>query len=111
MSDQLQIPPGGWLFWNRDPVTGVAVWIGEVDGHYVIRRDIPMDDILESCADERAYNQGKSWGDGQVIGSVPMGLAFSSGYVEAKKQGDTAWIKRFWNDPDHKKLRTREGRV
>ena len=67
--------------------------------------------ILESAAADRSDNAGKRWGDGQIIGTVPDTIFYSSGYAEAKNNHDAAWLKRFWNDPDHKKLRTFEGSI
>ena len=66
---------------------------------------------LKQAADERSANAGKRWGDGKIIGRLPMSLYFSSGMAEARKQGDEAWVKRFWNDSSHKYLRTFEGQV
>jgi hypothetical protein len=67
--------------------------------------------LLEANARARASNAGKRWGDGQVVGSIPMNLYYSSGMAEASKQRDKTFQKRFWNDLDHRKLRTFEGQV
>ena len=67
--------------------------------------------LLDRAAAERAANAGKRWGDGQVIGRLPLTLYFNSGMAKARVQGDTTWIKRFWNDSEHSKLRTFEGKV
>jgi hypothetical protein len=66
---------------------------------------------LKAAADDRQANYGKRWGDGQVIGRMPIGMYFSTGLSEAAKQGDTKHIKRVWNDPDYKYLRTFEGKI
>jgi hypothetical protein len=102
---------GDWQLLRHDPITGTKTYILDIGTHYVVRKEIPVDDILEDVAMERSANAGKRWGDGQVIGSVPLPLAFSSGYMKARVNGDTEWIKRFWNDPDHRKLRTFEGNI
>jgi hypothetical protein len=67
--------------------------------------------MLERAAAERSANAGKRWGDGQVVGRVPLPLYFSSGLAEAARQQDEAWRKRFWNDPDNSRLRTFEGKL
>lgn len=101
-----------WLHVGTDPITGTQVYIQDLgDGRTAIKKITPVDDILDSAADDRSMNAGKRWGDGRVIGTVPMQMYFSSGYAEAKANHDTAWIKRFWNDGNHKKLRTFEGNV
>lgn len=102
---------GDWQFFSHDPQTGVTVWVLDLGTHLAVRRDIPVDDLLDDIAAERSANEGKGWGDGKVIGSVPLGLAYSSGYMKARQEGDEAWIRRFWNNPDHRRLRTFEGRV
>ena len=66
---------------------------------------------LDLAAAERAANAGKKWGDGRVIGRLPLPLYFSSGMAEARRQNDHKWIRSFWNDPDVKRLRTFEGKV
>ena len=66
---------------------------------------------LKQAADERAANSGKRWEEGRVIGRMPLPMYFASGLAQAAQQGDTKFIKRIWNDPDLKYLRTFEGRV
>jgi hypothetical protein len=101
-----------WLLVRSDPITGMKVYIQDMgDGRTAIKKVMPVDPILESAAADRSNNAGRKWGDGQVIGTVPLELYFSTGYADAKKNGDTAWLKRFWNNGDHKKLRTFEGQV
>lgn len=101
-----------WLLVRSDPITGMQVYIQDLgDGRTAIKKVMPMEQILESAAADRSMNVGRKWGDGQVIGTVPLELYFSTGYADAKKNHDTAWLKRFWNDSDHQKLRTFEGKV
>ncbi len=70
-----------------------------------------MQATLDRAAAERLANAGKRWGDGQVVGRLPLPLYFSSGMAQARLQKDDKWVKKFWNDPDVKKLRTFEGNV
>jgi hypothetical protein len=62
---------------------------------------------------QRIYNEneGRRWGDGQVVGSVPMNLYFHSGLAEANKQRDTKFIRKWWDDPDHRKFRKFKGTI
>jgi len=59
----------------------------------------------------RMFNDssGRRWGDGDVIGSVPMPEYFRSGLAEANKQGDREFQRKWWNNPDNRKWRKREG--
>lgn len=101
-----------WLLVRSDPISGMKVYIQDLgDGRTAIKKVMPVDSILESAADDRSNNAGKRWGDGQIIGTVPLEMYFSSGYAEAKNNHDTAWLKRFWNDRDRYRLRTFEGTV
>ena len=101
-----------WLLVHTDPFSGKQTYIMDLkDGNTAIRTVVPVDQILESAADDRSANAGKKWGDGQIIGTVPLSVALQSGYSQAKQNGDTAWIKRFWNDSDNAKLRTFHGKI
>jgi hypothetical protein len=101
-----------WLLVRSDPVSGMKVYIQDLgDGRTAIKKVMPADSILESAAADRSMNAGRRWGDGRVIGTVPLELYFGTGYADAKANQDTTWLKRFWNDPDHKNLRTFEGNI
>ena len=108
----MNIRDGDWQLFSHDPDSGVTTWMLNVgNGAFVIKQTIQLDDIFASTAEDRSSNQGRRWGDGQIIGSIPDALAWSCGYMDAKKNGDDAWIRRFWNDRDNYKLRTFEGRI
>jgi hypothetical protein len=68
-------------------------------------------DLLDK--NQNLYNdsEGRRFGDGQVIGRMPTQLYFSSGYNEARENKDEKWVKKFWNDADHRKLRTFKGNI
>lgn len=84
----------------------------EQDGETIVRREWKgTDKLLDLAAQERTDNAGKNWGDGRIIGRVPMNLYYASGLAEAARQRDDKFIRRFWNDLDNRKLRTFEGRV
>lgn len=69
-----------------------------------------VDPLLE--ANKIAYDEsdGKTWGDGKVVASIPLDMYFRE-LVPAKKNGDTAFIKRWLNDPDHRAFRTFKGQI
>lgn len=111
MSEPKNVMDGDWVLIHHSPVTGVKTYVMDLGTHYAVRKDTPVDGILDSAAADRSNNGGKRWGDGRVIGTIPDAIAWSSGYMNAKKNGDEAWIKRFWNNRDNYKLRTFEGTV
>ena len=90
----------------------MRVWIRD-RGDGVIEQCVVSnsDPILEDAARARSDNLNKRWGDGQVIGHVPLDLYFSSGLSEANAERDKKWIAKFWNDIDYSRLRTFEGRI
>lgn len=103
---------GDWLLVHTDPHSGTQTYIQDLqDGHTAIKKVTPINNLLDSAADSRAASAGRKWGDGQVIGTLPLSVYFGTGYAEAKANHDHAWIKRFWSDPDHKHLRTKEGKL
>ena len=101
---------GEWMLIHSTPTTQTYIK-DNGDGTSTIKKVTEVDPILESAAADRSMNAGKKWGDGQIIGTVPDTIFYSSGYAEAKNNHDTAWLKRFWNDSNHKKLRTFEGNI
>lgn len=113
MSEPMEYGTGSnWLLVHSDPITGTQTYIQDMgDGNTAIRKVTPASQILDSAAADRSDNSGKRWGDGRVIGTVPLSLFFTTGYAEAKRNNDATWLRRFWNDRDNYKLRTFEGNI
>lgn len=103
---------GEWMHIHSDPYSGAQTFIKDNgDGTSTIKKITPVEQILDSAAADRLENSGKRWGDGQIIGTVPDTIFYTSGYAEAKKNHDEKWLKRFWNDRSNYKLRTFEGNL
>lgn len=101
----------GWFVVSDDGVICKTARFN-ADGSLTVRQEMyATDAFLKQIADDRAAVAGKSWDTGQVIGRVPLPLYYSSGLAEAAMQKDTRFIRNFWNDPDHKALRIKEGVV
>ncbi|CAN7494528.1 hypothetical protein LJR231_003465 [Phyllobacterium sp. LjRoot231] len=101
---------GDWRLFSHDPVTGTKKWYLDMGTHYVIRSDTPVDELLDLNAEKLNDSTGKRFGDGQVVGSIPMDI-YQSQLAEASKNGDQAYIRRWLNDSDHQKFRTFRGRL
>jgi hypothetical protein len=86
------------------------VWIYEDEQKTLIKTEHFVQPCLDRNAELRAANAGKRWGEGQIVSSIPTGLYFAD-LVEARKNRDTKYVKRFLNDPDHRKFRVFEGTV
>lgn len=54
-------------------------------------------------------SDGKRFGDGRIVGRVPMNVLFEN--VERLRDGDTDWLKWFLNHSDNRMYRTFRGKV
>ena len=107
MSDPFE---GKWVLVGTTPWTNTY----EVDlGDRIVRKTeyLGTQELLDEAQKDRSANLNKRWGDGQVIGRVPLPLYFASGLAQAQKEGDRRFVRRFWNDPDNRHLRTFEGNI
>lgn len=103
-------PEGDWRLWDHDPVTGVTKWYLDLGTHYAIRTDTPVDELLDLNAEKMKASNGQRFGDGQVVGSIPMDI-YQSQLAQANQNGDTAYIKRWLNNSDNQKFRTFRGHI
>lgn len=87
-------------------------WEIDLGDRIVLRTEHKNTDKL-LADNQRIFNEndGKRWKDGQVVGSVPMNMYFQSGLAEASKQRDIKYIRRWWDDPDHRKFRKFKGTI
>lgn len=100
-------PPAGWVLvsenaWSRR-------WeYDNGDGTVFAKTEyLHTEKMLDDIAAVRNNNAGKRWGDGQVVGSIPLNLYYSSGMAEASRQRDTHFIRKFYRD--HPKLKKFDG--
>ena len=102
--------PGPWVMVEDNEF--FRRWEADL-GDYVLARTEHKntEQLLKDNHEALAANEGKRWGDGQVIGSVPMNVYFQSGLAEANKQRDIGFIRRWWDDPDHAKFRKFKGTI
>lgn len=79
--------------------------------HNIYRqRYMMMDELMKQNEMDRQANAGKRWGDGQVVGRVPLNLYYNSGLAEANRQRDKKFQQKFWTNSDNRKFRTFEGK-
>lgn len=104
-------PPEGddWELLSDDVLA--RVWLRTLpDGRIQTCTVERVDPILEANDTLRKENSGKGWGDGQVVASIPLDMFFRK-VVPARNAGDEQWVRRWLNDRDNYKLRTKEGKV
>lgn len=82
-------------------------------GDHVIRRTEHKHTEQLLDANSRMLNDSinQRWGDGKVVGSIPLNLFYSSGLQEALRQRDKKFVARFLNDSDNSRFRTFGGTV
>lgn len=87
-------------------------WLCEVEpGKYQLATTTWMDPLFEQNAALRSLNQGKKWGDGRVVASIPESVFYRGDFNKAWNDNDQKWLKGFLNDSTNHKLRTFEGKV
>lgn len=101
-----------WEFFDYDPDTRTRVmWRLRDDGcaEFAIEQNVDL--ILAANVEAEKETHGKRFGDWNRIGSVPTRLVEKTGIDVAVDMRDQKFISKFFNDPDHAKLRTSRGTV
>lgn len=100
-----------WVCCTSNPNTGVSTWAMR-DGDDVIfqtRQDVSI--LLDLNRAERNMASVGWKGDYHKIASIPVAQMYDGYFHEAVKSQDEKAVKRFLNDSDNSKLRTKEGRL
>lgn len=87
------------------------VWIDEETGSWkrcVVQR---VDPLLEQNRQSYNESEGKRWGDGKVVASIPDSIFWSEDWQKARSNRDEPWLRKQLNDPDLRHLRTWKGRL
>jgi hypothetical protein len=71
---------------------------------------MPVDNILERNERLRNETAGERWGNGQKVASIPIHI-WQRELAEAQREGDDKYVNRWLNDSDHRKFRTKDGKV
>ena len=98
----------GWLLLGYDQELGRTLWGAlDDDNEIVIRADYDVTPILEANdADRNApENMSRRFGEWERVASVPIGQLHKD-LDPALDQNDDKYIRRYLNDPDHRKFRT-----
>ncbi len=100
----------GFELIDYEPLTGVSSWFryNEADDTFTMRETQDAEVLMQ--INQRQYNatdERARYGDGlQKMGSIPLTLFYENGMHK-----DPAAIKKFLNDRDHQKFRTRPGKL
>ncbi|MBX5143207.1 hypothetical protein HJB79_31355 [Rhizobium lentis] len=84
------------------------------DGQQVIKTEFLADEALIED-NKRAYSEseGKRWGDGQIVGRIPLNVLYSSQHqiMEKLKEGDRDHLKWWLNSERALPYRRFKGRI
>ena len=101
---------GEWMLLHATPFE--RVWVATLDDdRLIVKRETLMHSLTaEANAVDFNASDGRRWGDGQVIARVPLDIYFRT-IQPMEEAGDTAGLKRFYNDADNRWMRTFKGAV
>jgi DUF917 family protein len=97
--------------YSYDPATGIREWIRVNDDDTVtLRATQDVDAILDATTRECAMTEKSTpYGDIARVASIPMTMLHDPNL--GLRQNDPAAVKKFLNDRDFSKFRTRVGQV
>lgn len=101
---------GDWRLLEIDPITQKQVWMLDEGSKIRIRTVAPVDNMLDMNAEAAANSLNTRWGDGKVVARLPMHV-WQRQLAPAINEGDEKYVRRWLNDSDHAKFRTRAGKV
>jgi hypothetical protein len=96
---------------SYDPATGVREWIKINDDDTItLRMTQDVDAILDATTREcNLTEKSTPYGDIARVGQIPLSMWYDPAF--GLKGGDPDAVKRFMNDPDFSKFRTRVGKL
>lgn len=107
----MAIRDGNWELDHQLSIVGVRYAWKLFDGEkMIVRFDYPVDPLIKSNQMFQNEQHGR-FGEFERVASIPVGLYHSSGYAEAARQGDKAWMNRWLNDSDNAAWRVRGGQI
>ena len=106
-------PGRDFHFYGYDKVKSILQWARpDDDGNLVVcTQHLVTGQLLDANRAAESESNGRAFGDGKVIARVPESVAYESGLMQAVREHDTGFFRRFMNDPDHKHFRTFRGKV
>lgn len=106
----------GWVKIAENPQTGVSTWIApdpdDPEGVIVQSRQ-NVSTLLDKNAAERNLARPGWGGDWHKVASLPSSMMYDRGnYIaDAVAADDHNAVRKFLNDSDNQKLRTKEGNL
>lgn len=103
------LPDGAVLKW--DPVTGIRVRKVNIDAtsYALVTEQLLTQAFKDAAHDDRMDSAGTSWGDGRIIGRLPLNILHDEniGLMDAIRNYDDDYLTKFLNDNPALKTRDR----
>lgn len=99
---------GQWELVDFNPETGKQTYVLFEGETMRVREVIPVDATLEQAARMRADNAGYRQPDYSLQAMVPENI-FQKELAPAFEQYDRGYVRKWLNNADNKKFRTRDG--
>ena len=96
------------VLFDRNYELGREVWYHYDGDTVVFNTRYIVDPILDANVAVCNTTQGQRWGGGQRVASIPLNM-FWDKLHEAVTNKDDAYVRKFLNNSDNKKLRTFHG--
>lgn len=95
-----------------DPLSGVKRYFhyDELTDEATLTAEQDVTKVLEDAKRRRnSFSKLDRWGDGKVVASVPLSIYYE--WMRDGKDRDTAFLRKWLNDPENSGFRIFEGRV
>ena len=102
------LPPGDWRLLSHNPVSGEYTWYQDLGESYATAVTVDPDEMLAANNQQQVDNLNRPFGDVAQVARMPMHL-WQKHIAPAVQQDDQKHIKRFLNDIDNRKFRTKLG--
>ena len=106
---------GDWRVFTAHPDTAIYTLMQDVgDAFVVCTVQLDTEPLFDMNRELEINSQGKRFGDGQRMASVPLHLAYTKegGYIMQRlDDGDRKGVRKFLNDSENYKFRTFRGKL
>jgi hypothetical protein len=103
---------GDWRLFDENPALGIKRYRLDLgNGQAVMRTEYHhTEELLKANHEQLMDSQGSRWGDGQIVARIPLNVLYNE-LGDAVREGDEAYVNKWLNNSDHRKFRTREGKL
>lgn len=102
-----------WRCIASNPLSGVSTWVKYEEDGVLVQERQNLDALLDENKAQRNLAQNNWRGDWHSVARIPLSMLHSKteAVSDAVREGDTDWVRRFLNNSENEKLRTKDGRL